>query len=83
MRPLVENGIITSYLSVRSVIPTSQLVGSDFRAWHRVWTDYEELGSNSTCLVSRLNDKWVLVRTSFALGAHYIYYERHRASHHG
>src|SRR6266850_4049581 len=34
-------------LSVIGSLPGSRLVGSDLRAWHRVWTDYGVLGNYS------------------------------------
>src|ERR1700680_4706761 len=40
--------------SSRRLVPGSRLVGSDLRAWRRLWTDHGELESNPTCLVSRI-----------------------------
>jgi hypothetical protein len=36
------------------LVTTSRFVGSDLRAWQRLWTDYGELGSNPHGLINAL-----------------------------
>jgi hypothetical protein len=46
--------------SSRRLVPGSRLVGSDLRAWHRLWTDFGQLRSEGQCANDGLGFGFVL-----------------------